>query len=90
MLELLITVYVVGMLKVLYVFGATISFLAGKKRREESSHTEHTTLSHGEGRGGYFPAQEYHFDMPRTKQKTLLKEEHDSLSDTLDYYGEVL
>ena len=60
-LEILISVYVVGMLRVLYGFGTVIGVLVAKKPKEQVLETFDTPQ--GEGRGGYLPAQEYHFNM---------------------------
>ena len=54
MLELFLSIYVIGMLRVLYGFGAVVEFLT----KPESRTTE---VPQGEGRGGCLPAQEYHF-----------------------------
>jgi len=65
-LDILISVYVVGMLRVLYGFGTVIGALMTKKSKNIAVETFDTPQ--GEGRGGYFPAQEYHFNM-ETQEK---------------------
>ena len=50
-LEILISVYVVGMLRVLYGFGTVIGVLMAKKPKEQVLETFDTPQ--GEGRGGY-------------------------------------
>tara|TARA_Y100001937_G_scaffold123438_1_gene186303 strand:+ start:4793 stop:4978 length:186 start_codon:yes stop_codon:yes gene_type:complete len=60
------------MLRVLYGFGTVIGELMTKKI-DVADITIDPLDAQGEGRGGYLPAQEYHFDM----------------DDTLDFEGEI-